>query len=306
MRYFVLTNDVEYTLIHINAELPSIAQNITNIGIVRLLALYSRHDIRTTFYFTGNFAEAQPQAIELVKKKHHEIACHGYSHDRSTSLDLLSYEAQCNEIMRAKNNIEKLAGPVVSFRAPELRINEHTVKALEKSGFKTDSSISPQRFDGPLSLGFRYKINWLSAPRNAYFLSTNSPFKRGNSAVLEIPISAALFPYIGSSLRIVPQIMMYIEKFLFWEAEKTGKPIVFLFHPNECLSIREIMKNSSDVVSATDGGFFSEILRPKLKCRNLGMKSLDLLEQIILRAKNYGFKFVTASEFYDSFVNRYK
>lgn len=299
MPYFLLTNDVEYTLIHANIELRSVAQNITDLGIERLLKLYAKHDVRTTFYFTGNFAEAQPQAIELVKRKGHEIGCHGYSHDRTASFDSLGFEKQDSEIMRAKRIIEKVAGPIVSFRSPELRINKDTIKALGKNGFKTDSSIASQRFDGPLSLGFKYKINWLFTPRNPYFLSIESPFKRGNSKILEIPISAALVPYIGSSLRITPSLIKYIEKYLFWEAKKTGKPVVFIFHPHECMSVEEIMNNGTDIVCKGKGNFFSEVLRPKLKCRNLGRRSIDLLETIIVRAKDYGFKFITARELYE-------
>lgn len=302
MPYFLLTNDVEYTLIHANVELRSVAQKITDLGIMRLLELYSKHDVRSTFYFTGNFAEAQPHAIELVKEKGHEIGCHGYSHDRTASFDSLGFEEQHSEIMKAKNAIEKVAGPIVSFRSPELRINKDTIKALSKTEFKTDSSIASQRFDGPLSLGFKYKKNWLFTPRNPYFLSFESPFKRGNSTILEIPISAALVPYIGSSLRISPGIIKYIEKYLFWEARNTGKPIVFIFHPHECMSVEEIMKNGNDVVCTAKGNFFSEVLRPKLKCRNLGIQSIDLLETIIVRAKNYGFTFITARDLYELYI----
>ena len=49
------------------------------------------------------------------------------------------------ELKRAKKVIEDIAGRTESFRAPMLRINEDTVRALEETGFKTDGSVASQR-----------------------------------------------------------------------------------------------------------------------------------------------------------------
>ena len=53
-----------------------------------------------------------------------------------------------------------------------LRINEDTVRALEEAGFKTDSSVSSQRFDGPFTFGAKRKLKWLYAPGKPYMIST--------------------------------------------------------------------------------------------------------------------------------------
>ena len=66
-------------------------------------------------------------------------------------------------------------------------------------------------------------------------ISHSSIVKSGSSNILEIPISAALFPFIGTAMRISPFITMILQKYLYRESKKTGKPVVFLFHPNECL-----------------------------------------------------------------------
>ena len=62
------------------------------------------------------------------------------------AFDMLSYEEQVNGLKKAKTVIEGVAGRVESFRAPMLRINEATVRALEEAGFKTDSSVASQRY----------------------------------------------------------------------------------------------------------------------------------------------------------------
>jgi len=163
-------------------------------------------------------------------------------------LTILSYEEQVNELKKAKRVIEGVAGRIESFRAPMLRINEDTVRALEETGFLSDTSIASQRFDGPLTFGSKRKLKWLIAPRKPYMISYDSIVKSGSSNILEIPISAAIFPFIGTAMRISPFITKILQKYLYRESKKTGKPIVFLFHPNvlrnlsSCCNKKRVMK----------------------------------------------------------------
>jgi peptidoglycan/xylan/chitin deacetylase (PgdA/CDA1 family) len=140
------------------------------------------------------FAEASPESVELVREHGHEIGCHGYDHSPQRAFDLLGYEEQVNELEKAKAAIEPVAGRITSFRAPALRINEDTVKALAETGFSSDSSIASHRFDGPFTFGAAGKLKWLHAPRKPYMLSYESVVSEGDSGVLEVPISALVFP----------------------------------------------------------------------------------------------------------------
>jgi peptidoglycan-N-acetylglucosamine deacetylase len=286
---FLITNDVELHSIPKNISDPSIVNEIFSIGLPRLLDLYSKHDVRSTFYFTGDFAELKPEAIELVKEHGHEIGCHGYSHDVDRAFDILSYEEQFSDIVRAKVIIESVAGSIKSFRAPALRINNDTIKVLKQTGFFTDSSICPQRFDGPFTFGTSGKLKWLIAKRNPTYLD------RDNS-ILEIPVSAFIFPYTGTTMRISPFLTRLLKKSLYFEARHTGKPVVFLFHPNECLdppdTIISTRRTKNPVMH-----LFADRIRQRLKLRRLGMPAIHLLDNILLNAKQQGFEFCTAMEY---------
>ena len=48
------------------------------------------------------------------------------------AFDVLSYGEQVNDLKKAKKAIEAVAGRIEAFRAPAGRINNYTVKALEK------------------------------------------------------------------------------------------------------------------------------------------------------------------------------
>ncbi|MEA1906481.1 MAG: hypothetical protein U9N12_05945 [Euryarchaeota archaeon] len=90
--------------------------------------------------------------------------------------------------------------------------------------------------------------------------------------------------------------MKLIEKIIFLESSKTRKPVVFRFHPNECLDAKP------GAVAARRAGnlveyIFADVIRPRLKVRNLGVRALELLDDVIIRAKNAGAEFMTVQEY---------
>jgi hypothetical protein len=250
--------------------------------------------VKGTFFFTGKIVEMEPRVIEIVATRGHEIGCHGYTHYSSEGFDTLPYQQQVDYLARSKRLIEREAGRITTFRSPELRVGKDTVRALEATGFEIDSSVASQRFDGPFSYGTLNKLNWLLAPRRPYFLSYDSPFRSGDSKVLEIPVSALIAPYIATFMRIAPGAFSWLENLLFAEAKLTKKPIVFLFHPDDCMY--EKMRAS---YSFRDGILtkLREGIRQQLKTRNLGLNGLRLMELSLKKARDYGFEFVTAKTY---------
>jgi len=81
--YFLMTNDVEAHSISLNREDPETVDLVYQVGLPRLLDLLSKHDVSSTFYFTGMFAEASPESVELVREHGHEIGCHSHFMDKS-------------------------------------------------------------------------------------------------------------------------------------------------------------------------------------------------------------------------------
>ena len=292
-----MTNDVEEHSIALNKLDEGTAWRVYREGLPALLDLYARYDVEGTFYFTGTFAEMIPDSIDLVKDHGHEIGCHGYLHEVDRAFDVLSYEEQVRDLTLAKKAIETQAGTIEAFRAPAARINQHTVRALEVTGYLTDSSVSPQRFDGPLSFGGWNKINWLFAHRLPYHLNHDNPFQPGNSTILEIPISALLFAYIGTTMRVAPNLNRLLGKLLFRESRKRSmKPIVFLFHPVEVIEVKEKIETTRRVKSRL-GYLFGDVIRQQLKLNNLGKNALKLSEEVLKEAKARDFEFVSAHRF---------
>jgi len=302
--YFIMTIDVESFSIPLNKLDYDTGRRVSTEGLPLLLDILAKYDVKGTFYFTGEMAENFPESLELVLEYDHEIGCHSYSHTLDRALDNLSYTEQLSEIGRAKNIIERIAGKIESFRAPMLRINKDTVKILELLEFKSDSSIASQRFDGLLTFGSMKKLGWLVAPRRPYFLSYESPIKSGNSNVLEIPISALIFPYIGTFMRASPNLFKILQKLLFIESKITDKPIVFLFHPNECLDVQASKVMTTRRARNIIEYIFADFIRQRIKLKNLGKASLKLLNEVLYTTRKYEFEFICIKDYRKRFRDR--
>lgn len=291
--YFLQTTDVELTSIPLNLPVPQMAEVVRDIGMPRVLDLYSKYDVQSTFFFTGDIVELVPEVIDMVREQGHEIGCHGYSHHSYEGFDMFSLDTQVEHLEKARNIIQGAGGGrVVSFRSPEARINEDTIRALEKTGFMYDSSVCPQRIDGPLSYGFRQKKKWLIALRRPYRMSHRSFVSEGKSGIIEFPISSFIIPFIGTTMRVNPGITDRLKSLIFYEARKRGIPVVFLFHPNECINANE-SEHVDGIYYGNHSALFSGNVRTRMKLGNLGKRSIRLMGEILIDARIHGFDFIT-------------
>ena len=297
-KFCLLTNDVETTSIWHNSLRDETGIKVYKEGMPKLLDLYEKYNIKSTFFFTGYIAKLIPEVVKMVIPNGHEVGSHGMSHERIEGFDLMTIDNQILNLKTSKKILEDITGnEVVSFRAPALRVSKNTVIALEESEYLIDSSIASQRFDMFMSFGGLKKLNWLFAPRLPYRASKKSIFKKGYSNIIEVPLSASFIPYVGTTLRIFPWISKYQRKILSLESSLIGKPIVFDVHPNEfideSMEKREKKKRASNLFLS----FFQDYLRSKLKAKNLGDSGIKLYEREINSFQKENFKFTTIKNY---------
>jgi len=114
-------------------------------GLPLLLDLLSRHDIPATFFVTGKAAERYPKLAKDISRRH-EVACHGYEHER---LDRLGFEEQLRRIELATKILTKTVGRrPLGFRAPNFRANASTFKAVERARYIYDASVASYKICG--------------------------------------------------------------------------------------------------------------------------------------------------------------
>ena len=300
----LITNDVETTSILNHKLSDKTGEFVLKQGMPRLLELYSKHNVKATFFFTGYIAQRFPEVVKMIIPYGHEIGSHGYSHEVNQAFDVLSLKEQKEHLRMSKKILEDISGQeVISFRAPAARVSHNTVEALLETGFRIDSSVSSQRLDMFMSFGALKKLNWLTAPRLPYFTDENNIFKKGNSELYEIPISAFGFPYIGTFMRISPSINRMTRNLLHFETKLNNRPFVFLTHPNDFINETrdsfEIQKRGSNYISYLLG----DVLRHKLKIKNLGEKAISIFDKELLFFQKNNYRFITMREYYDLSLN---
>jgi len=304
-RVCLITNDVETTSILNHKLRDRTGQYVLEQGMPRLLDLYEKHRVKATFFYTGYIAKLHPEVVKMAFERGHEIGSHGLTHKSEKAFDVLSYKEQIEHLRQSKDIIENITGSeIISFRAPAARVNNNIVMALQETGFKIDSSVSSQRLDMFMSFGALKKLNWLTAPRSPYFTDPENVFKKGNGSVLEIPISAFIFPYIGTFMRISPALNRFTRNLLYLETKVNNRPFNFLTHPNEFIDEEleggKLQRRGKTYISYLLG----DVLRHKLKVKNLGEKALPIFERELMFFQKKQFDFITCKDYYNQINER--
>ena len=297
-KYALWTNDVETTSIWLNTLRIETGEKVLREGMPELLDIYAKYGVKSTFYYTWYIASAFPDVVKMAADAGHEIASHGKSHLKQNGFDVMPFERQKRHLEESKKLLEDLSGQeVVSFRAPALRVNKDTARALLEAGYKTDSSVASQRFDFFLSFGGKVKLNWLTSPRKPYKTDPANIFKKGEGPLAEVPLSAFVFPYLGTTMRIFPGLTNMQKRFIHQESKRTGKPVVFDIHPNEFIDESDEPRNIESRSSNPLAYFLQDWLRAKLKVKNLGPVARPIYEQQIRYFCEKGYKSVSVKSY---------
>ncbi len=204
-----------------------------------LLNLFRRHDISTTFFFTGDSVRKHPEVVEMVRDAGHEVGCHTLYHETvGTPLfeipgiyPLLPEEIP-NRLRVATDIVESVAGTrPVSFRAPRLFGSTEVVNALESLGYLADATY-PMYF-------YRERLG-------PYHPSVEDWTKEGSLKIVELPNFADLSmeskDKYGRDMDQWPlfrtegadALMRHIDGYIrYCEGKKVEPFLCFYFHPWE-------------------------------------------------------------------------
>lgn len=189
-------------------------------NVERILQMLATHQVRATFFTLGWIADRYPQMVRRISELGHEVASHGYAHERASDLDAGSFAA---DVSRAKKTLEDVAGVAVNgYRAPSFSIGAENLWALDTlahAGYRYSSSIYPIAHDHygmPDSPRFAYKVGngLLEVPATTLRLLNRN-----------VPSSG------GGYFRLLPYS---ISRWMLRRVNRVERmPAVFYFHPWE-------------------------------------------------------------------------
>lgn len=187
-----------------------------------ILHILSQADVKATFFTLGWVAKRHPSLMRLIAEAGHELASHGWDHERVFRMDAGAFS---RDLERSRKTIEDAAGVrVTGYRAPSFSIDARTPWAFEvlaEHGYAYSSSVAPVVHD---------HYGWREAPRFAF-----RPVAGSN--LLEIPVTTATFAGRrlaaggGGFFRVLPY------GFTRWAIHQVNRredrPAIFYFHPWE-------------------------------------------------------------------------
>src|SRR5437899_5991303 len=101
---------------------------------------------RATFFVLGMTAERYPDLVREIAGRGHELACHGYAHERVSTQSPDDFR---RDIERCADLLDQLSGRrPLGYRAPAFSITRDTpwaYESLAELGFRYDSS----QYDSP-------------------------------------------------------------------------------------------------------------------------------------------------------------
>ncbi|MEF7616872.1 XrtA system polysaccharide deacetylase [Aquincola sp. MAHUQ-54] len=190
-------------------------------NVERILAMLDQHQqTRATFFTLGWVAERYPGLVHRIVAQGHELASHGYGHERASDL---TPEAFSQDIERAKKTLEDISGTAVQgYRAPSFSIGKRNLWAfdcLARAGYRYSSSVYPIRHD---------HYGMPDSPRFAY---------ETREGLIEIPVTTLrvlnhnLPSSGGGYFRLLPYA---VSRWMLRQVNQQDRAsAVFYFHPWE-------------------------------------------------------------------------
>jgi len=114
------------------------------VGTPRLVKLFDRFGIKTTWFVPGHSIETFPEQIKAVVDAGHEIGIHGYSHENPIAMTPEQEEAVLDKCIAL---VERFSGRrPTGYVAPWWEFSPITNELLLKKGIKYDHSLMHQDF----------------------------------------------------------------------------------------------------------------------------------------------------------------
>lgn len=120
-------------------SLMSLGEFGPSVGAPRLLDLFARFGIKSSFFVPGYVAERYPALVARIVEEGHELGHHGYLHEPPGTL---SKEEEETVLDRGIEVLSSLTGEVPrGYRSPAWELSAHTLDLLAARGFAYDTSL---------------------------------------------------------------------------------------------------------------------------------------------------------------------
>lgn len=99
----------------------------------KIMEILDKHEIKTTFFMTGEWVEKYPDCVKTLVEKGHDLGNHSATHPDMTTL---SKEKQREQILSVHNAVKELTGYEMElFRPPYGAYNNDVIRTCYEVGY---------------------------------------------------------------------------------------------------------------------------------------------------------------------------
>ena len=99
----------------------------------RIMEILDKHQVKTTFFMTGEWVEKYPECVKMLVEKGHDLGNHSATHPDMTKL---SKEKQKEQIMKVHEAVKELTGYEMElFRPPYGAYNNEVIRTCYEVGY---------------------------------------------------------------------------------------------------------------------------------------------------------------------------
>jgi peptidoglycan/xylan/chitin deacetylase (PgdA/CDA1 family) len=107
-------------------------------GVPRILDLFEKYNIKTTFFTPGTIAEKYQELVKEIHRRGHEIGHHGYTHE---AFGKMGKEEEKEFIVKGIKAIEKVIGERPEGIIGHGEFSPYTMRNILETGFSYDGSM---------------------------------------------------------------------------------------------------------------------------------------------------------------------
>ena len=267
-------------------------------GIRNLAKIFEKYEVKATFFLSTNCFSSKGKERALINKElksliknNHELGLHMHPDSdlalqknlgrkfNATSAFFYTYEEKLKIIKTARELIKENLGEnveknLISFRWGNWALDSGGVEALNKLGFKIDSSATPG-IKGHLNDAMKY--DWSKVKTNYPWKLSSKDYQEipGNTGIMEMPI--ATFDFFGFTLRADPVNSILVNKAFiehYRNANRSEKPFPFVVitHSSEATT-----KEGNETTALKDLEDFIKFAKKYLDVRFVSLKDAHRL-----------------------------
>lgn len=262
-RQFAFTLDLESAVSGVLTREYDIFRNTA--PIEDLFSWLKQAGIKPSLFVVGEIFEKFPGIIRMFETYGCEFHCHSYSHDPSAA------DSE-EEIARVKDlYTDFFKRPPIGYRAPQGRITPAGIDALEKHGFKFDSSVVPSYYPNPFK----------------YLFKNRQVHRYKGSEIVEIPLTSISPFRLSMGISYIKLLGLATYRFLL-NVFKVPEIVIFCCHLHDFFLSDEAFQRLPR--------FWKAVYR-----RNRD-KGIAFLKEIIDDFQHRDYDFVFMSEIYNTYI----